>query len=119
MKEDIRKVVMIQRLGTLDSACVLVLVQEEANESTRGREYRRYEPSAYRGSYKPALSRSRPPKFDKYDDKKHMEQQKPNTSEDKLKALKQYRRARGLRDTCAKKWSYGHKCYPQIQLHVV
>jgi hypothetical protein len=86
------------------------------------REYRRYDSSSGRGGHRPSLSFSGPLKYDKYgaaNDKKSLDQHKPDYSEDKLKAPKQYRRARGLCDTCPKKWSYGHKCTPTIQLHVV
>jgi hypothetical protein len=83
VKEDIRKVVMIQRPGSLDSACALALVQEEANESTKKKEYIRFEPSAYRGSYKSVSNLAGPPKFDKYDDKKNLDQQKLESFEDK------------------------------------
>jgi hypothetical protein len=44
---------------------------------------------------------------------------RPTSTDDKLKALKQYRRARGLCDRCAEKWVFGHKCAPTIQLHAI
>jgi hypothetical protein len=37
--------------------------------------------------------------------------------EDKLRALKQYRRARSLCDRYDEKWSHGHKCATTVQLH--
>jgi hypothetical protein len=40
-------------------------------------------------------------------------------SDDKLRALRQYRRARGLCEKCAKKWFNGHKCAPTVQLHAI
>lgn len=43
----------------------------------------------------------------------------PQHSGDKLNALKNYRRARGLCFTCGEKWSPGHKCSQTVQLHVV
>ncbi|WVZ95539.1 LOW QUALITY PROTEIN: hypothetical protein U9M48_041292 [Paspalum notatum var. saurae] len=39
--------------------------------------------------------------------------------EQKFSALCQYRRARGLCDRCAEKWSHDHRCAPQVQLHAM
>lgn len=39
--------------------------------------------------------------------------------DDKLRALRSYRRARGLCYTCGEKWSREHKCAATVQLHVV
>jgi hypothetical protein len=44
---------------------------------------------------------------------------RPASGDDKMKALKQYRRARGLCERCAEKWSYGHRCAPTVQLHAI
>lgn len=41
------------------------------------------------------------------------------SSEEKLAALKAFRRAKGLCFRCAEKWSRDHKCSAQVQLHVV
>lgn len=39
--------------------------------------------------------------------------------EDKLRALKAYRRAKGLCFTCGERWSQDHQCKATVQLHVV
>jgi hypothetical protein len=39
--------------------------------------------------------------------------------EDKLTALKNFRRKNGLCFKCGNKWSKDHKCPPQIALHVI
>jgi hypothetical protein len=39
--------------------------------------------------------------------------------DDKLSALKNYRRVKGLCFTCGERWSREHKCHTTIQLHVV
>jgi hypothetical protein len=39
--------------------------------------------------------------------------------EDKLLALKNYRKAKGLCFTCGERWSRDHKCQATVQLHVV
>lgn len=40
-------------------------------------------------------------------------------ADDKLSALRTYRRARGLCDLCAEKWFRGHKCAPSIPLQAM
>jgi hypothetical protein len=45
LKEEIRSMVMIQRPSDLDAACALALVQEEAGDSTRKKDARRYDSS--------------------------------------------------------------------------
>jgi hypothetical protein len=44
LRDDIKSVVMIQRPSTLDTACALALVYEEAADSDRKREFRHSEP---------------------------------------------------------------------------
>jgi hypothetical protein len=39
--------------------------------------------------------------------------------DNKLGALKAYRRARGLCDCCAEKWHRGHTCNATVQLHAL
>jgi hypothetical protein len=53
------------------------------------------------------------------EDKRNTEVAHANSIEDKLRALRQYRRARGLCDKCAEKWVFGPKCSPTIQLQVI
>jgi hypothetical protein len=42
-----------------------------------------------------------------------------NSTDDKMRALKQYGRARGLCDRCAEKWVYDHKCAAIVQLQAI
>jgi hypothetical protein len=53
------------------------------------------------------------------DDKCSTEDACANSGEDKMRALKQYCRARGLCDCCTEKWKFGHKCAPTVQLQVI
>ena len=46
-------------------------------------------------------------------------QESVRPSDDKLTALKNYRRAKGLCFTCGERWGREHKCQPTVQLHVV
>jgi hypothetical protein len=124
LRDEIRSVVMVQRPATLDSACALALIQEEALDGSRKKEHRR--PDSFGRQYsKPAFPLPLPPRIDKplntyaVEDRKGAEAARTANSDDKLRALRQYRRAHGLCDKCAEKWHYGHKCSPTVQLHVV
>jgi hypothetical protein len=125
LRDDIRSMVMIQHPPTYDSACALALVQEEAVESSHRKEFKRYEPISHRMAHRSALPLPLPPKSDKgvvpssVDDKRTTEAARARSPDDKVWALKQYRRARGLCDRCAEKWLYGHKCSSTLQLHAI
>jgi hypothetical protein len=51
--------------------------------------------------------------------KKSSEATSHTTSDNKIAALHAYRRAWGLCQYCAKKYSKGHKCAEQVHLHAV
>jgi hypothetical protein len=125
LQDDIRSIVMIQRPSNLDSACALAHVHEEALESGKKANYRRYEPSSNMTVHGHRAPLQFPPKPDKAvgssgtEDHKAVEAVRLNSVDDKFKAHRQYRRARGLCDHCAKKWSYDHKCAPTVQLHAI
>jgi hypothetical protein len=65
LQNDIKSVVMIQRPSTLDTACAVTLVQEEAMEAGKKKEFRRYEPFSSRMVYRSAYPLPTPPKNDK------------------------------------------------------
>jgi hypothetical protein len=121
LKEEIRAIVMIQRPSTLDTACALALVQEKVMDLGKKKESRLFSRTTSRSSY----HWLGPPKYDKplhqqpSEEKQLGEVPKTDSTDEKLKALKQYRRARGLCDRCAENWVYDHKCAPTIQLHVM
>jgi hypothetical protein len=48
LKEDVKSMVMIQRPSNLDVACALALVQEEAMDCSKMKDYRRYDSSSSR-----------------------------------------------------------------------
>jgi hypothetical protein len=114
LREDIKPMVMVQRPSTLDSACALALVQEEAVDSNKKFSSRKYDSFYSRGAAKSVGSVPVPVAVS-------VDKQigVVGSSDDKLKALKQYRRARGLCDRCAVKLVQGHKCAPTVQLHVM
>jgi hypothetical protein len=118
LREDIKSMVIIQHPSTIDSSCSLPLVQEEAMESSKRRDYRRYD--SLRQGHR-MLPSSTAPKLDKSvivsvaDDKQGTNAARTSTPDEKLRALRQYRCAKGLCDRCAEKWSYGHKCSSNVQ----
>jgi hypothetical protein len=65
LRGDIKFVVMIQRLSTLDIACALALVQEEAADSSRKRDFWRFEPFTHRSDQRSATSLSSSAKLEK------------------------------------------------------
>lgn len=117
LRSDIKPVVMVQRPSDLDIACALALVQEEAADATRPR---RHEPSFHRTAHKTYQSSCDDIKHEgASSDAKSGHMSKPTSQGDKLASLRSYRRARGLCDRCAEKWSYGHKCASSVQLHAL
>jgi hypothetical protein len=103
-------VVMVQRPGDMDTACTLALLQEEVSEPVRRKDWPRgglvsWAKSGHKGPF-PLPS---PPTGDKplftAPDKRIPGQSR--SMEDKMTALRAYRRAKGLCDRCAKKWHRG------------
>jgi hypothetical protein len=115
-RDDIKSMVMIQRPSSFDAACALALVQEEAMDSRKKSGYICYDSSFNWSGHKSAYPLPPPPKLDKpansflTDDKRSTEASCTTSNDNKLRALKQYRRAKGLCDKCVEKWSYSHKC---------
>jgi hypothetical protein len=64
LRDGIKSMVMIQCPTTLDSACALALVQEEALDTGK-KEVRRYEPFSHWQVHKSAYPLPVPPKLDK------------------------------------------------------
>lgn len=59
---------------------------------------------------------------DKYKSSSHSEETRKSERprwDDKMEALRTYRKSKGLCFTCGKKWSRAHKCPAQIPLHVM
>lgn len=99
LHSDIRAVMLVQRLNSLDTAYTLALLQEEAAEPIRKREFRQWNPQGryQRGERPQAADVDKPGLNSKPIDKK-------------LADLKAYRRARGLCDHYGGKWNRDHKC---------
>lgn len=74
-------------------------------------------------SGKGALRLSLPPQVDqlgcKVKDGERVDQPRPWVFDEKLVALRAYRRAKGLCQRCAEKWSRDLQCPPTVQLHAL
>lgn len=123
LKDDIKAAVHLQRPATLDTACVLALLQEELAEPGRKRDFHQHGVGfSSRTPFKGPLPLPLPPKPDKairFSSTAPADERKGRGIDDKLAALKAYRRARGLCVKCAEKWSRDHRCPDSIQLHVL
>jgi len=53
------------------------------------------------------------------DDRRGTDNPPARSTDEKVAAMRAYRRARGLCTKCAEKWSYGHQCSSTVQLHVL
>jgi hypothetical protein len=90
----IKTMLMIQHTSTLDSACVLALVQEEVFDSGKKMNYMRYEPSSDRTIHRYGFPFPSPPKPDKplgipfAEDRISTEATRANSVDDKLRTLK-------------------------------
>lgn len=105
------KVIMVQHPSTLDIACSLALVREEALASGR---WRCGASSNHRSLLPHYAFQSGPPKWGQPPDS-----HKTSSAEDKLDVLRRFRRARGLCEKCAEKWNHGHKCIAAVHLHAL
>jgi hypothetical protein len=128
MRDDIRSVILIQRPLNLDAACTLALLQEEALEHGHCREFKRSDQStfskypAHKGALPLPPPPPRPAAVPPGDDKKLLEEEKQfqrPSADDRLSTLRANRKARGLCVHCGDKWALGHKCAPDLQLHVL
>uniref|UniRef100_A0ACD5UVC4 Uncharacterized protein n=1 Tax=Avena sativa TaxID=4498 RepID=A0ACD5UVC4_AVESA len=126
LHRDIRAAVLLHQPLDLDTAVDLALLQEGVLESYR-QEVRRSDFSPMpRAVPRTALplplppnGRVNPSQAPRVEDRRGGEAPRPVPAEDKLAALRNYRRARGLCFTCGERWSREHRCGPTVQLHVV
>lgn len=135
LKHEIKSVVMIHKPRDLDTASSLALLQEELVTDVYKRDIKKTDGS---GVFKPFLKQSLPnivppspstlstpsavsrsPNYSSPEEKLHVESTKVQSFEEKLAAVKAYRRAKGLCYKCGTKWAPNHKCAPTVSLHMV
>ena len=112
LRADIRAVVMVQRPTDLDNACSLALLQEEVAEGECTSPPRQHE---HRYTRIPA----RPPPLQvqstpatpvgRSTDARGLETARAS-SDDKVAALRNFRRAKGLCFKCGERWGREHTC---------
>lgn len=111
LKEEIRGPIALHRPKDVDTASALALLQEEELNACKHKPFGRV---FTKGNDKWVTDRASGSSGDKVQAKT----QKSDT-EEKLSALKQYRRKNGLCFKCGEKWSTTHQCPEQIPLHVL
>lgn len=120
LREDLKFVVTVQRPQSFDSACVLAQLQEDVTTPAYKREFRRQD---YTASAKPVFKTAHvlppPPVRPDMSPLQYSEETKSGSPEEKLAALRAFRRAKGLCERCADKWLRGHKCAEKIHLNVL
>jgi hypothetical protein len=123
LREDLRAPMLIQRPSSLDTAYVLAQLQDEVSIGGRRKEFKRTE-FQHRPSTTSGWPLPPPPKLDKpgipiAEDHRQLESARGRSVEDRLSALRAYRRAQGLCQHCAEKWSKGHRCSDKVQLNAL
>nr|ADX31265.1 unknown [Triticum aestivum] len=133
LKGEIRAVVMLHQPKDLDSAFSLATLQEELMEALPRREYKRQDAANQRSpAQRPLLAIGAPPVRQVLpgpppaaEDRRAIDAANPpdrrdqGRGDDRVAALRNYRRARGLCFKCGERWGQGHQCGPTVQLHVV
>lgn len=122
LKDDIKSVIAVQLPSSLDTACSLALLQDEMAEQTKKRDYRRPD-SGFWTRQSPKGPQLLPPPPITEQLRKAVDDKKlavaGQSAIEKLSALRAYRRARGLYDKCAEKWSRDHCCATTVQLQAM
>ncbi|WVZ69199.1 hypothetical protein U9M48_018023 [Paspalum notatum var. saurae] len=120
LKEEIRAPIALHRPKDLESASVLAQLQEQELTQQKKLSWQR---SDGRDSYRFSGKASQPKEPDKgfFSAKKEMSKRDDkNSGEDKLAALRAFRKANGLCFTCGEKYTgRNHKCPAQVPLHII
>nr|XP_020152320.1 uncharacterized protein LOC109737602 [Aegilops tauschii subsp. strangulata] len=125
LRKDIRAVVLVQRPPDLDTACALALLQEEVADGAFGTLPRPPEatPRPPEATPRPSMALPLPPPPPRLPSPSgatdHWGTDAVRADTSKVKALRDYRRARGLCFKCGERWGHDHTCPTTVQLHVV
>nr|ABA98724.1 retrotransposon protein, putative, unclassified [Oryza sativa Japonica Group] len=114
LKPEVSSAVILHRPNDLDTAVDLACLQEEVLEAGRRDSHRIDGGFSHRTGQRPVGNVAFTPgrAGGRVDDR-------TQPLEDRVAALRAYRKAKGLCHTCGEKWSREHKCGPTVQLHVV
>lgn len=120
LREDLRAAVLLQRPSDLDTAFVLAQLQDEVSQASRRRDYKKYDYAFSPKSLGAApLPLPTPPKSDKLKPPVPDDGGRSRVADERWKSLRAHRRAQGLCQFCAEKWTRGHTCADKVQLHAV
>jgi len=118
LRDDIKAVLLVQRPSTLDTACVLAQLQEEALGLNK-RPTRRFDTStAYKLAWSGAMAFPPPPPKLADGEIKRLSDAPQTSAEDKFRALRAACRAQGLCIRCGAKWSREHKCSETVSNYI-
>lgn len=125
LRHDIRDMIVLHHPKDLDTAYSLDSIQENVCGTVRARPDRMdLGLSSRPGGRQPPLAATSPrlviegPPNDRCGgESRHTNDRR--TTDDQLAALRAYRHARGLCFICGERWGQGHRCAPQVQLHMV
>ena len=119
LKDEVRSVVLVQRPQDLDTACSVALLQEEALEGLRTGNFKKsdqlsnYIKSSTRSTVMPTTPTSTQQRVT------FTSPEPTRPKEDRVSALKAYRKSKGLCFICGERWGRDHKCANSVQLNVV
>jgi len=126
LRDDIKSAIIVQRPSDLDTACVLAKLLEEVADQIKVKDIKRPEfLSSSRSFHHGAVPLPLPPRADcpgpsaSAQDRRGMDAARYKPVDEKLAALRAYRRAKGLCEKCAERWSRDHKCAESVQLHAL
>jgi hypothetical protein len=135
LKPDIKSAIILHRPRELDTAFALATMQEELLEAQPRCDYRRPDGGSHgRFQARPLLALGAPqvrpmlmsppaPADDRrgIEGARAGERRAPDQGhgEDRVGAIRAYRKARGLCFKCGERWGQGHQCAATVQLHVV
>lgn len=117
LRDDIRAVIVVQRPQNLDTTYTLALLQEEVADSCQRKDNRcdmmQYHKPQVRNAPQAQLPHMKPVYGSLPLDTT------AKTPEERFRTLHAYRRARGLCDHYAEKWSRDHKCANTVRLNAM
>lgn len=125
LRDDICASVFVHRPGDLDTAYSLALLQEEVADSSRRRDFHKPDTDYLMKSVpSKAVPLPLPPRVKRSVTPLNAHERKitetSSFAADKWATLnKAFRRAKGLCEKCAEKWSCDHRCAATVQLNVV
>lgn len=114
----------MQKPQDLDSACSLAFLQDEILEGSKSVSHKKSDqPILVKNSLKSLSPQSHSNSVVKGNASPPSEDRRGSDNtrarDDRLAALRSYRRSKGLCFTCGERWSKEHKCANSVQLHIV